>query len=226
MTGHKFAADSSSTGKPGPILTVESFYVGLLFAAGCWLLDALLAASVIGISFQSALIPDGEALVLRFAVTIAVAIAAAVTSAYLVRELRYRDAAEDIYNLPQSDLVASFSDCAFAVNASGEIIDANDAAARLFSWPVNMFMPMKIDWLVSEFISDSAKKVTAFSDLSAGIEKSPVTLSVIGKALSGRKFVAEMTCLPVVGDDERLIVLFRKREAEDAATHDTPSDQR
>ena len=196
-----------------PVLVPESIGVAIIFGACCWMLDAFLTTTLAGTSLQNALLPTGEALALRSAVAALVAVAAAITSSFLIREMRMRR--EDI-RVPEStsELLESFTDSAFAVNEKGEITDANQAAARLFSWPVNMFMPMKLDWLISEFIDDETNSFSSFSEL---VKQDPTccrsgnSISIIGKALSGQKFVAELSCMPARDEDRRYIVFVRER---------------
>ena len=201
---------------PEPVLVPESFGVAFFFGACCWLLDAFLTTTLAGTPLQTALLPTGEALALRSAVAALVAVAAAITSSFLIRELRMR---REEQRVPQStgELLESFTDSAFAVNDKGEIIDANQAAAQPFSWPVNMFMPMKLDWLISEFIDEDTHQIGTFADLVKDPERvrSGGSISIIGKALSGHKFVAELSCMPARDEDRRFIVFVRERtEAE------------
>lgn len=214
MPSTNLAPDTNQVEKSDRTFTSESIYVALVFGGSCWFLDAFLTTSVAGTAFQTALLPSGDALMFRSVIVLAVAIAAAITSAYLIKELRYRHETDIQPAKMQQDLVSSFSHCAFSVNRTGEITDANNAAAQLFSWPVNMFMPMKIDWLVSEFITDTDGKIESFSDLVRNMDGAPYSVSVIGKALNGRKFVAELSCMPVAGDPDRYIVLVRQRTME------------
>jgi len=201
-------------GETDAIFVPESFGVALALGASCWLLDAFLSATLAGASLKTALIPGGEALALRGAVALLVAIAAAITSSFLIRELRIRRE-ENAPDLPQTEteLLDSFSDSAFTVNRRGEIIDANEAAAKLFSWPVNMFMPMKIDWLISEYIDERCRDIQSFSEIARRDPKccGGRSIAVIGKALSGQKFVADLDCMPSSEDDERYIIFVRER---------------
>ena len=198
---------------PEPVLVPESIGVAFFFGACCWLLDAFLTTTLAGTPLQNALLPTGEALALRSAVAALVAVAAAITSSFLIRELRMR---RDELRVPEStsELLESFTDSAFAVNEKGEITDANQAAARLFSWPVNMFMPMKLDWLISEFIDEETRKFGSFADL---VKDDPTccrsgnSIAIIGKALSGQKFVAELSCMPARDEARRYIVFVRER---------------
>ncbi len=213
MLSSDLTHDSFEAGRSERPTTPHPAIVALIFGASCWSLDAMLTMFLTGASFKAALLPSGEALVLRTAVSLAVCAAAAVTSTFLIRELNMRREEGETEVLPQSQSVESFAECAFAVNELGEIVDANDAAAQLFSWPVNMFMPMKIDWLVSEFIPQSGLNVRTFADLVASAPDSHVhrSVGIIGKALSGRKFVAEMTLLPATGQRGKFIVFVRER---------------
>ncbi|MEM9690577.1 MAG: PAS domain-containing protein [Pseudomonadota bacterium] len=200
-----------------PLIVPESLGVAAFFGACCWLLDAFLTTTLAGTSMQNALLPTGEALALRSAVAALVAVAAAITSSFLFRELRLRR--EDLY-VPEStgELLETFTDSAFAVNDKGEITDANQAAAQLFSWPVNMFMPMKLDWLISEFIDDETNSFGSFVEL---VQRDPDccrsgnSISIIGKALSGQKFVAELSCMPARDEERRYIVFVRERTETD-----------
>lgn len=196
-----------------PVLVPESLAVAMFFGACCWLLDAFLTTTLAGTPMQNALLPSGEALALRSAVAALVAVAAAITSSFLIREMRMRR--EEHYS-PEStsELLESFTDSAFAVNEKGEITDANQAAARLFSWPVNMFMPMKLDWLISEFIDNESNDFDSFAELvrqDPSCCRSGNSISIIGKALSGQKFVAELSCMPARDEDRRYIVFVRER---------------
>lgn len=213
MLSNDLRHDSTDASRIERPTTPHPAVVALIFGASCWLLDALLTMFLTGGSIQSALLPTGEALVLRTAVSLAVCAAAAVTSTFLIRELQLRRVEGEPETLPQSESVESFAECAFAVNELGEIVDANDAAAQLFSWPVNMFMPMKIDWLVSEFIPQAGSDVRTFADLVSSEPGSRVhrSVGIIGKALSGRKFVAEMTLLPTMNERSKFIVFVRER---------------
>ena len=208
------AMNAATADYSDPILLPESIGVALVFGASCWLLDAFLTTTLAGMSMQSALLPTGEALALRSAVAVLVAVAAAITSSFLIRELRMRRDDETAAPESAGELLESFDDSAFAVNEKGEIIDANNAAARLFSWPVNMFMPMKLDWLISEFIDDEGSNINTFSDL---VTEDPTcckhggSISIIGKALSGQKFVAELSCMPARDEERRYIVFVRER---------------
>ena len=194
------------------MLLPESVLIALAFGGACWLFDAFLTTSLAGTPITRALIPSGDALALRTVVSLLVAISAGITSTFLIREFRLRK--QDVGQPSQSsaELLESFSECAFAVNSDGEIIDANQAAARLFCWPVNMFMPMKIDWLISEYVQDD-RHIRGFADLCSDDPECINTGSVlvICKALTGRKFVAELSCMPAPEQDRRYIVFLRER---------------
>ncbi len=206
---------------PDPVLVPESILVAFFFGACCWLLDAFLTTTLAGTPLHSALLPTGEALALRSAVAALVAVASAMTSSFLIRELRMR---REEHRIPEStsELLESFSDSAFSVNDKGEITDANQAAARLFSWPVNMFMPMKLDWLISEFIDEEYRRFGSFAQL---VEEDPTccrsgnSISIIGKALSGQKFVAELSCMRARDEERRYIVFVRERAATENHSH-------
>ncbi len=210
-TRHSAGAQVATVAEP--VLVPESLAVALFFGACCWLLDAFLTTTLAGTSMQNALLPTGEALALRSAVASLVAVAAAITSSFLIREMRMR---REDHRAPEStsELLESFTDSAFAVNEKGEITDANQAAAQLFSWPVNMFMPMKLDWLISEFIDSDSSDIDSFAEL---VKQDPTccrsgnSISIIGKALSGQKFVAELSCMPARDEDRRYIVFVRER---------------
>lgn len=111
------------------------------------------------------------------------------------------------------EVLESFSGSAFAVNERGEIVDANDAAGQLFQWPVNMFMPMKLDWLISEFVDDRYGHIATFSQLleTDAFRARRGSIEMIGKTLTGRKFVAELSCMPARNDESRVIVFIRER---------------
>lgn len=196
-----------------PVFVRESIFVALVFGASCWLLDAFLTQALAGLSLKQALLPTGEALALRTAVALLVTVASAITSSFLIREIRMRR--EAVCEPPESlhDVLESFSACAFAVSTSGEIIDANDAAGRLFEWPVNMFMPMKIDWLISEFIDEPYAELETFAELvaSGACCNAAESVTIIAKALTGHKFVADLTCMPARDERQRLIVFVRER---------------
>jgi PAS domain-containing protein len=205
---------ASAAGHEDTVFVPESLGVAFALGASCWLLDAFLTTSLTGASVQTALLPSGEALALRSAVAILVAVAAAITSSFLIRELRIRrEEREPAAPQSVSELLDSFSDSAFAVNERGEIIDANQAAAKLFSWPVKMFMPMKLDWLISEYIDEKYAGSSSFAEILGRDSQccNGGSIAVIGKALSGQKFVAELSCMPSRDDDRRYIVFIRER---------------
>ena len=194
------------------VLLPESVLIALAFGGACWLFDAFLTTSLAGTPISRSLLPTGDALALRGVVSLLVAISAGITSTFLIREFRLRKKDDERPAQSSAELLESFAECAFAVNGDGEIIDANQAAARLFSWPVNMFMPMKIDWLISEYVQDH-RHIASFADLS-GVDPdccSSGTVLVICKALTGRKFVAELSCMPAPEQDRRYIVFLRER---------------
>ncbi len=196
-----------------PVLMPESLFIALAFGGACWLFDAFLTTSLAGTPLTLALLPSGDALALRTVVSLLVAISAGITSTFLIREFRLRREEDTQPDASSAELLESFAECAFAVNGEGEIIDTNNAAARLFSWPVNMFMPMKIDWLISEYVGDD-RKLTSFADLCGGDDpecKSSGAVLVICKALTGKKFVAELSCMPAPENDRQYIVFLRER---------------
>ncbi len=195
-----------------PVLMPESVIIALAFGGACWLFDAFLTTSLAGTPIAKALLPSGDALALRTVVSLLVAISAGITSTFLIREFRLRREEDAQPAESSAELLESFSECAFAVNGEGEIIDANQAAAKLFSWPVNMFMPMKIDWLVSEYVEDD-RKLNSFADLCGSDPECKISGSVlvICKALTGKKFVAELSCMPAAENDRQYIVFLRER---------------
>ena len=194
------------------VLLPESILIALAFGGACWLFDAFLTTSLAGTPIARSLLPSGDALALRSVVSLLVAISAGITSTFLIREFRLRKQDDEQPEQSSAELLESFSECAFAVHADGEIIDANQAAARLFSWPVNMFMPMKIDWLISEYVQDE-RHIRSFADL-AGDDPdccNSGSILVICKALTGKKFVAELSCMQAMEQDRRYIVFLRER---------------
>lgn len=194
------------------VLLPESVFIALIFGGACWLFDAFLTTSLAGTPISRALLPSGDALALRSVVSLLVAISAGITSTFLIREFRLRKQEDDQPAQSSAELLESFAECAFAVNGDGEIVDANHAAAHLFSWPVNMFMPMKIDWLISEYVQDH-RHIASFADL-AGEDPdccNSGSVLVICKALTGRKFVAELSCMPAPEQERRYIVFLRER---------------
>ena len=102
------------------------------------------------------------------------------------------------------------SDCIFMINTKHEIVDANAACARTFSWPAGMFAPMEIHRVITDVVDPLAAHAGSVAELLERENRDGVL--VIAKALDGRRFRAEMQTAIVHGS-RKISQIIYLREA-------------
>ena len=89
------------------------------------------------------------------------------------------------------------SDCIFMINTKHEIVDANAACARTFSWPAGMFAPMEIHRVITDVVDPDAARAGSLAELLEREDRDGVL--VIAKSFDGRRFRARMRTATVHG---------------------------
>ena len=102
------------------------------------------------------------------------------------------------------------SDCIFMINSKHEIVDANAACARTFSWPAGMFAPMQIHRVITDVVDPHAARVGSVAELLERENRDGVL--VIAKAFDGRRFRAEIQTAIVHGS-RKISQIIYLREA-------------
>ena len=80
------------------------------------------------------------------------------------------------------------SDCIFMINTKHEIVDANAACARTFSWPAGMFAPMEIHRVITDVVDPDTADAVNIAELLERENREGVL--VIAKSFDGRRFRA------------------------------------
>ena len=102
------------------------------------------------------------------------------------------------------------SDCIFMINTKHEIVDANAACERTFSWPAGMFAPMEIHRVITDVVYPDAAHADSVAEVLERENREGVL--VIAKSFDGRRFRAKIHNAIVHGS-RRISQIIYLREA-------------
>jgi uncharacterized protein YigA (DUF484 family) len=101
------------------------------------------------------------------------------------------------------------------INTKHEIVDANTACARTFSWPAGMFAPMEIHRVITDVVDPVAAHARSVAEVLERENRDGVL--VIAKSLDGRRFRAQMHTATVHGSRKiSQVVYLREAPVEPA----------
>lgn len=98
------------------------------------------------------------------------------------------------------------SDCIFMINTKHEIVDANSACARTFSWPAGMFAPMEIHRVITDVVDPAEAHASSIAEVLERENHDGVL--VIAKAFDGRRFRAQIQTAAVHGSRKVSQVIY------------------
>lgn len=102
-------------------------------------------------------------------------------------------------------------DSIFITNHNLEIIDANQACARVFSCTKDMFVPMPFNFLIYDIVDPKVNGGTSVKEILQ--RDSGDVVHVVAQALDGRKFRAEMRSAAVDPDHDAGYVIYLREVA-------------
>lgn len=111
----------------------------------------------------------------------------------------------------------SASDCIFMINAKHEIVDANAACARTFSWPAGMFAPMEIHRVITDVVDPVAAHANNVAEILQRENHDGVL--VIAKAFDGRRFRAHMHTASVHGSRKISQIIYLREAPVDSVMY-------
>ena len=109
------------------------------------------------------------------------------------------------------------SDCIFMINTKHEIVDANAACARTFSWPAGMFAPMEIHRVITDVVDPVAAHAGSVAEILERENRDGVL--VIAKAFDGRRFRAEMHTAIVHGSRKISQIIYLRESPIEPAVY-------